>query len=52
MVDAKDVYTLGAQYGYDMNGQEWVSDTDYAISVDGKVIGFPVCVEARGVALS
>ena len=49
MVDAKDVYTLGAQYGYDMSGQEWVSDTDYAINVDGKVIGFPVCVEARGI---
>ena len=49
MVDAKDVYSLGAQYGYDMSGQEWVSDTDYAITVDGKVIGFPVCVEARGI---
>ncbi len=49
MVDAKDVYSLGAQYGYDMSGQEWVSDTDYAISVDGKVLGFPVCVEARGI---
>ena len=49
MVDAKDVYTLGAQYGYDMSGQQWVGDTDYAITVDGKVIGFPVCVEARGI---
>lgn len=49
MVDAKDVYTLGAQYGYDMSGQEWVADTDYAITVDGKVVGFPVCVEARGI---
>ncbi|MBR1565163.1 MAG: carbohydrate ABC transporter substrate-binding protein [Oscillospiraceae bacterium] len=49
MVDAKDVYTLGALYGYDMSGEEWVADTDYAISVDGKVVGFPVCVEARGI---
>lgn len=49
MVDAKDVYTLGAQYGYDMSGEEWVGDTDYAISVNGKVVGFPVCVEARGI---
>lgn len=49
MVDAKDVYTLGAQYGYDMSGEAWANDTDYAISVDGKVIGFPVCVEARGI---
>ena len=49
MVDAKDVYSLGATYGYDMSGEEWVADTDYAISVDGKVVGFPVCVEARGI---
>ena len=49
MVDAKDVYSLGVQYGYDMTGAEWINDTDYAISVDGKVLGFPVCVEARGI---
>ena len=49
MVDAKDVYSLGALYGYDMTGADWVADTDYAISVDGKVVGFPVCVEARGI---
>lgn len=48
MVDAKDVYSVGAQYGADLSGEEWVKDTDYAISVGGKVIGFPVCVEARG----
>lgn len=49
MVDAKDVYSLGPQYGLDLSDQEWVSDTDYAISVDDKVYGFPVCVEARGI---
>ncbi len=49
MVDAKDVYSLGTQYGYDMTGASWVEDTDYAISADGKVLGFPVCVEARGI---
>ncbi|MBQ9632325.1 MAG: carbohydrate ABC transporter substrate-binding protein [Lachnospiraceae bacterium] len=48
MVDAKDVYTVGAQYGADLSDQSWVSDTDYAISVDDKVLGFPVCIEARG----
>ena len=26
MVDAKDVYSLGAQYGYDMSSAEWVSN--------------------------
>jgi len=49
MVDAKDVYSLGKEYGYDMSGEEWVKDTDYAITVDDKVIGFPVCIEARGI---
>ncbi len=49
MVDPKDVYTLGAQYGYDMSDQDWVAETDYAISVDGKVVGFPSCIEARGI---
>ncbi len=48
MTDAKDIYTIGKQYGYDMTGQDWIQDTDYAISVDGKVLGFPVCIEARG----
>ncbi len=48
MTDAKDIYTLGAQFGYDMSNQAWVEDTDFEISVDGKALGFPVCIEARG----
>jgi raffinose/stachyose/melibiose transport system substrate-binding protein len=49
MVDAKDVYSLGKEYGADMAGNEWVEDTDYAITVDDKVLGFPVCIECRGI---
>jgi len=49
MVDAKDVYSLGAEHAADLSGEQWVGDTTQAISVDGKVLGFPVCVEARGV---
>ncbi len=49
MVDAKDVYSLAADHAVDLSGEKWVSDTTEAISVDGKVYGFPVCVEARGV---
>lgn len=49
MVDAKDVYSLGEEHAADLSDQEWVSNTDYAISVNGKVVGFPVCIEARGV---
>ncbi|MCI2050157.1 MAG: ABC transporter substrate-binding protein [Lachnospiraceae bacterium] len=48
MVDAKDVYSLGPQYAADLSSEKWVSDTNYAIQVDGKTLGFPFCVEARG----
>ena len=48
MVDAKDVYSLGAEHAVDLSNEKWVGDTTQAISVDGKVLGFPVCVEARG----
>ena len=49
MVDAKDVYSLAAEHAADLTGEKWIENTNYAISVDGKVVGFPVCVEARGV---
>ena len=49
MVDAKDVYSLGEEHAIDLSDEEWVANTDYAISVGGKVLGFPVCIEARGV---
>ena len=49
MVDPKDIYTLGVQYGLDMSGMDWISDTTRAIEVDGKVLGYPTCVEGRGI---
>ena len=49
MVDAKDIYSLGPEHAIDLSGEQWVGDTTQAISVDGKVLGVPVCVEARGV---
>lgn len=49
MVDAKDVYNLAEEHAVDLSDQEWVSQTPYAISINDKVVGFPVCVEARGV---
>lgn len=48
MVDAKDIYSLAEEHAIDLSGEEWVDKTDYAISVNGKVVGFPVCIEARG----
>ncbi len=49
MVDAKDIYSLGPDHAIDLSGEPWVAETTQAISVDGKVLGFPVSVEARGV---
>lgn len=48
MVDAKDIYSLGAEHAIDMTGADWVANTNYAIGIDGQVNGYPVCVEARG----
>ena len=49
MVDAKDIYSLAPDHGVDLGDQDWVKDTAQAIEIDGKVYGFPVCVEARGI---
>ena len=49
MVDAKDVYSLGAEHALDLSDQDWVKDTNYAIKIGDAVCGFPVCIEARGV---
>ena len=49
MVDAKDVYALAAEHAVDLTGEPWVGNTTQAISVDGSVYGFPVCIEARGI---
>ena len=49
MVDAKDIYSLGPEHAIDLSGEQWVNDTTQAIDVDGKVLGFPVCIEARGI---
>jgi raffinose/stachyose/melibiose transport system substrate-binding protein len=49
MVDAKDIYSLGPDHAIDLSGEAWVAETTQAISVGDKVLGFPVCVEARGV---
>lgn len=48
MVDAKDVYNLADDYAADLSNESWVDQTPYAITVNGRVVGFPVCVEARG----
>ena len=49
MVDAKDIYSLAEEHAVDLTGEGWVDKTNVAISVNDKVVGFPVCIEARGV---
>ena len=49
MVDAKDVYALAAEHALDLSDQDWVNDTTQEITIDDKVYGFPVCIEARGI---
>ncbi len=49
MVDAKDIYSLAPDHGVDLSDEEWVANTTQAVDIDGKVYGFPVCVEARGI---
>ena len=46
MVDAKDIYSLGPEHALDMSDQDWVKDTTQAITVDGKVLGFPALIDA------
>lgn len=48
MVDPKDIYSLAEEHAVDLSDQEWVNNTNYAISVNGKVVGLPMCVEGRG----
>lgn len=48
MVDAKDIYSLGPEHAIDLSDQPYVANTSDAISIDGKVLGIPFCVEARG----
>ena len=49
MVDAKDIYSLADDYAYDLSSEDWASHTNLAITVNDKLAGFPVCVEARGI---
>ena len=49
MVDAKDVYSLADDYAYDLSSEGWAEHTNLGITVNGKLAGFPFCVEARGI---
>ncbi|MBU0927770.1 MAG: ABC transporter substrate-binding protein [Spirochaetes bacterium] len=43
-------YNIWKDYIADLSGESWVKDTDLAMKVDGKVVGFPVAIEGYGLA--
>lgn len=43
-------YKIWQEYIADLSDQPWVKDTDLALKVDGKVVGFPVAIEGYGLA--
>ena len=49
MVDPKDIYAIANDYAYDLSDQDWAGHTSLGIKAAGKLAGFPVCVEARGI---
>lgn len=44
-----NVYDYDPDFLTDMSGEEWVQYTDYALTRDDKVLGFPLGVEATGI---
>jgi len=43
-------YNIWKDYIADLSGEPWVKDTDLAMKVDGKIVGFPVAIEGYGLA--
>lgn len=43
-------YNIWKDYIADLSGEAWVKDTDLAMKVDGKIVGFPVAIEGYGLA--
>jgi len=43
-------YNIWKDYIADLSAEPWVKDTDLAMKVDGKVVGFPVAIEGYGLA--
>ncbi|HPE90161.1 MAG TPA: ABC transporter substrate-binding protein [Spirochaetia bacterium] len=43
-------YNVWKDYIADLSGEPWVKDTDLAMKVDGKIVGFPVAIEGYGLA--
>lgn len=53
MLDPTDVVSLAEEYALDLSGEKWVEECGTASTViDGKVYGFPFCIEGRGLIVN
>ena len=50
MIEGLGGYAIWKDYIADLSAEGWVKDTDLAMKVDGKVVGFPVAIEGYGLA--
>lgn len=50
VIEGRGGYNIWKDYIADLSGESWVKDTDLAMKVDGKVVGFPVAIEGYGLA--
>lgn len=50
MIEGLGGYAIWKDYIADLSAEPWVKDTDLAMIVDGKVLGFPVAIEGYGLA--
>ncbi len=50
MIEGLGGYQIWKDYIADLSAESWVKDTDLAMKVDGKIVGFPVAIEGYGLA--
>ncbi len=50
VIEGRGGYEIWKDYIADLSAETWVKNTDLAMKVDGKVIGFPVAIEGYGLA--
>jgi raffinose/stachyose/melibiose transport system substrate-binding protein len=50
VIEGMGQYNVFKDYIGDLSDQPWVKDTDLALKVNGKVVGFPVSIEGYGLA--
>ena len=49
MLDPTDVIALSEEYALDLSGEKWIAECeDQVTKTNGKVYGFPFCIEGRG----